>query len=83
MVRERQHDRLALWINAVKKSGIPDLVNFANGIGRDQAAVEAALRLEWSNGQVEGQINRLKMIKRLMYGRSSFELLRSRVLYDL
>ena len=46
----------------------------------DYKAVEAALSLEWSNGQVEGQINRLKLIKRQMYGRASFELLRQRVL---
>jgi transposase len=48
---------------------------------QDQAAVEAALSLEWSNGQVEGQVNRLKFLKRQMYGRASFDLLRARVLH--
>lgn len=54
--------------------------NFALGIEKDKAAVIAALTYEWSNGQVEGQINRLKMCKRQLYGRASFDLLRHYVL---
>jgi transposase len=50
------------------------------GTRRDQAAVAAALQLPWSNGMVEGQIHRLKLLKRQMYGRAGFDLLRLRVL---
>jgi len=47
---------------------------------RDEEAVKAAMESKWSNGQVEGQVNRLKMIKRQMYGRANFDLLRARFL---
>ena len=57
-----------------------ELRGFAEGLKQDEAAVKAELSLEWSNGQVEGQINRLKLLKRQMYGRASFELLRRRFL---
>ena len=60
---------------------MPELKSFAIGIRQDYAAVEAALSLAWSNGQTEGQITRLKYLKRQMYGRASFELLRARVLH--
>lgn len=53
---------------------------FAAGIHRDYEAVKAALTLNWSNGQVEGQVNRLKLLKRETYGRAKFDLLRKRVL---
>ncbi len=54
---------------------------FAASLRRDYGAVQAALTLVWSNGQLEGQVNRLKGIKRAMYGRGKFDLLRQRVLY--
>jgi transposase len=57
-----------------------ELSGFAEGLKQDEAAVKAALSLEWSNGQVEGQINRLKLVKRQMYGRAGFDLLRRRSL---
>ena len=56
------------------------MVRFAYGLQKDISAVTAAVETVWSTGQVEGQINRLKMIKRQMYGRAGFELLRARVL---
>ncbi len=56
------------------------LKQFAKGIKQDLAAVTNALSLPWSNGQTEGQVNRLKLIKRQMYGRANFDLLRKRVL---
>ncbi len=55
---------------------------FAKGIKQDLAAVKAAIGTEWSKGQVEGQFNRLKTIKRLMYGRANFDLLRAKVQYE-
>ena len=80
MVRERQAEALAPWLEAAQQSGLADLGSFASGLRRDFAAVQAALTVEWSNGQTEGQVNRLKLIKRQMYGRANFDLLRLRVL---
>jgi len=80
MVRERQHESLLPWLEDVARSGISVLTGFANGIKQDLAAVTNALSLPWSNGQTEGQVNRLKLIKRQMYGRANFDLLRRRVL---
>ena len=80
MVRERQHESLLPWLEDVAKSKISALTGFANGIKQDLAAVTNALSLPWSNGQTEGQVNRLKLIKRQMYGRANFDLLRKRVL---
>jgi transposase len=80
MVRERQHESLLPWLEDVATSKIDALTGFANGIKQDLAAVTNALSLPWSNGQTEGQVNRLKLIKRQMYGRANFDLLRRRVL---
>jgi transposase len=81
MVHDRKADLLEGWIERMHGAGIPhELAVFADGLLQDHEAVKAALTLEWSNGQVEGQINRLKMIKRQMYGRAGFDLLRQRVL---
>jgi transposase len=65
----------------VKVSAIPELRRFAKGLERDKAAVLAGLTLVPSNGQVEGQVTRIKLIKRMMYGRAGFALLRQRVLH--
>lgn len=80
MVRNRQPQALKPWLQEVKESGISALNRFANGIQRDLLAVKNALSLPWSQGQTEGQVNRLKLIKRTMYGRANFDLLRKRVL---
>ena len=80
MVRERHADQLDGWLEQCLKSGIPDLQTFAEGLKRDYAAMKAALTFPYSNGLVEGHVNRLKYIKRSMYGRGSFELLRQHVL---
>lgn len=80
IVRERHPDALDSWIQRATASGIAALRSFAAGLQRDYAAVRAALSTPLSNGQVEGQINRLKYLKRAGYGRASFELLRLRVL---
>ena len=80
LVRERKYQELSRWIESAKATGIRELRSFAAGLLRDQAAVVAALSLPWSNGQVEGHVHRLKLIKRQMYGRASFDLLRRRVL---
>jgi transposase len=80
MLRERQGERLDAWLEKVEVQGIAELKNFAQGVKRDYDAVKAGLTLEWSNGQTEGQVHRLKLLKRQMYGRGRFDLLRKRVL---
>lgn len=80
MLRERQGERLDGWLQKVETQGRVELKNFAQGVKRDYDAVKAGLTLEWSNGQTEGQVNRLKLLKRQMYGRGRFDLLRKRVL---
>lgn len=75
-------ERAALrsWTTLAQQSEIRSLARFAIGLEKDFSAVVAAVETDWSNGQVEGQINRLKMLKRQMYGRAGFALLRARVL---
>ena len=82
MIRQRQADALDAWLKACGTSPSVELRNCAEWLQRDYAAVQAALTLPWSTGPVEGQINRLKLIKRSGYGRMKLELLRQRVLYD-
>ena len=77
MVREKQADKLDQWLIAAQAT---PLDGFAGGLQRDLAAVRAGLSLPWSTGPVEGQISRLKTIKRTMCGRAGFDLLRHRVL---
>ncbi len=76
----RSEKRFDAWMDAVTKSQIPEFKNFVKVLQKDEAAVRAAVSSEWSNGQTEGQVNRLKMLKRQMYGRANFDLLRARVL---
>ena len=80
MVKQRQARRLDGWLARAQQSSSVELRGFASGIKRDYAAVKAALSLPWSQGQVEGHITRLKFLKRQMYGRAQFDVLRSRVL---
>jgi transposase len=80
VVKERRVDELRGWIIEAQRSGIPEFRSFANGLTSDLLAVRAGLTYEWSQGQVEGQVHRLKMIKRTMYGRGKLDLLRARVL---
>lgn len=81
MVKERQAAALAGWLDEAEHSGLPEFEGFAAGLRRDHEPVIAALSCAWSNGQTEGQINRLKLIKRQMFGRANFDLLRARVLH--
>jgi transposase len=80
MIRSRNASELDPWLAEATTSRVPELRTFAEGIRRDHAAVLAALTHEWSLGQVEGQIHRLKLLKRQSYGRAGFDLLRHRVL---
>ena len=80
MVRLRQGERLDEWLKSVEASAIAELQAFAAGIQRDKATVQAGLTFPYNNGLLEGHLNRLKLIKRSMYGRAHFDLLRLRVL---
>ena len=80
LIRKRSTGTLSEWLTRGEASSDPDLRRFAEGIRRDEAAVQAAVTETWSNGPVEGHVNRLKTIKRQMYGRAGFALLRARVL---
>jgi transposase len=80
MLRKRQVEQLRPWLDAAQASDLRELKRLAEGMERDYAAIEAALRLPYSTGPVEGNINRLKLIKRSGYGRAGFDLLRLRVL---
>ena len=82
MIRQRQAADLDAWLQSCQASPSVELQNFVDVLQRDYAAVKAALTLPWSNGPVEGHINRLKLIKRSGYGRMQLDLLRQRVLYD-
>jgi transposase len=78
--RSKQEEALQNWLVDARRTGLPEIGRFCDGLLRDAAAVTAAVTLPWSNGQVEGQIHRLKLVKRQMYGRAKFTLLRLRVL---
>jgi transposase len=71
-------EQLSGWL--LQAEQIPELKSFVGGIERDRSAAEAALRLQRSQGSVEGNVNRLKTLKRQMYGKAGFALLRQRVL---
>ncbi len=81
LIRRRDVAGLDAWLADATASGIGELKRLAASLRQDYAAVRAALELPWSNGQLEGQINRLKVIKRVGYGRANFDLLRQRVLF--
>jgi len=80
MARERQGEQLDTWIQDAAASGIAELRGFADGLRTDKAAVQAGLTLPWSQGQTEGFVNKVKMLKRQMFGRAKLDLLRQRVL---
>jgi transposase len=81
MVRTLGGEQLENWLRSVRACHIPELHRFAKGIEKDKAAVLVGLTLFHNNGQTEGQVTRIKLIKRMMYGRAGFALLRQRVLH--
>ncbi len=81
IVRERQGAKLSEWLSDAEASEVREVRQFAHKVRQDEAAVRAGCTLRWSNGQTEGQVTKLKAIKRSMYGRAKFDLLRQRALY--
>jgi len=82
MVRERTGEQLDAWLATVQASHLEALQTFVTGVQQDKDAVCAGLTLSWNNGPLEGHVNRLKLIKRSMYGRAEIDLLKLRVLYQ-
>ena len=76
MIKEHDPQAWPAWLQSARHT---PLARFSESLLRDEAAVLAALQLPWSNGQVEGHVHRLKLIKRQVYGRANFDLLRLRV----
>jgi len=83
LLHHREGEKLDDWLTKVTASHIRELQSFVLGVERDKAAVVAGLTLPQNNGLVEGKVNKLKLIKRMMYGRAKFPLLRQRVLHAL
>lgn len=83
VVRERSTAGLRDWLAQAESSGVRELRRFALSLQQDEKAVYAALMYPWSQGQTEGQVTRLKELKRSMYGRANFDLLRLRVLHPV
>jgi transposase len=81
MLRTLQGQQLETWMEMAQQGNIREMQNFVEKLQKDKQAVQAGLSLTWSNGVVEGHVNRLKYLKRTMYGRAKFDLLRQRVLY--
>ena len=81
MMCGRYGERLDDWLTAVEADDLPELHRFTAGLRRDYDAVRAGLTLEHSSGRVEGTVNKIKMLKRQMFGRANFDLLRTRVLH--
>ena len=77
MIRKQAHADLDPWLERARASLV---ASFANGVTKDQAAVSAAITSLWSNGQTEGQITKLKLVKRQMYGRAKLDLLQARLI---
>ncbi|MFO7663447.1 MAG: transposase [Chloroflexota bacterium] len=80
MLRNRSDSEWDSWLETCRQSAVKELRNFAISLKRDEAAVYEAIRQPWSNGGTEGHVNRLKLLKRQMYGRANFDLLRLKVL---
>ena len=80
IIRRQRDENIKEWIENAKDSGIPEIKGFAAKLIQDLDAVIAGVELPWSQGQTEGQVTRLKFIRRQMYGRGDFDLLRKRVL---
>ncbi|WP_167367964.1 transposase [Streptomyces agglomeratus] len=80
MLTERQGERLPDWLDAVRQDDLRRLHTLTAGLERDRDAVIAGLTLPWNSGVVEGHVNRIKILKRQMFGRAGFQLLRKRVL---
>jgi transposase len=83
MMRELRGDRLGEWMTRVQADSLPALHSFVAGIRRDQDAIVNGLTLPWSSGIVEGTVCKIKLLKRIGYGRAGLDLLRQRILHAI
>jgi transposase len=81
VVFAKQADGLEAWMESAKRLDSEEITGFVNGLSRDMAAVKNAIVYDYNNGLAEGSINKIKLYKRIMYGRNSFELLRCKTLW--
>ena len=81
VIFSKKPTKLDEWINVAQKYDIPELQTFINGIKKDITAVKNGIIYSYNNGLAEGSVNKIKVIKRIMYGRNSFELLKAKVLF--
>lgn len=81
MARRQGLLELEDWLTGAEASDVPQLRSFARGIRRDQQAVTAGLSLPYSSAALEGNVSKIKLIKRQMFGRAGFPLLRKRVIH--
>ena len=77
----KKPEKLDIWIESAQKQDIPELQSFVEGISKDLKAVRNGIIYSYNNGLAEGSVNKIKVIKRIMYGRNSFALLKSKVLF--
>ena len=77
----KKPEKLDTWIKSAQKQDIPELQSFVEGILKDSTAIKNGIIFSYNNGLAEGSVNKIKVIKRIMYGRNSFELLKAKVLF--
>ncbi|MGR5864712.1 transposase [Bacillus cereus] len=80
ILAEKQYEKLSEWILKAEKLSIPEVDSFLHGIKRDFESVLHACKYPYSNGLAEGSVNKTKLIKRIMYGRNNFDILRKKIL---
>ena len=80
IIYSKHEEKLNAWLVKLEKFNIPELQTYVNGIRKDIVAVKNGIAMQYNNGLAEGNVNKLKVIKRIMYGRNSFELLKAKVL---
>jgi transposase len=81
VLKSKDPRKLIHWINESRSKNIEEINSFINGIESDIEAVRNSIQLSYNNGLAEGKVNKIKMIKRIMFGRNTFEPLRKKVLY--
>lgn len=81
IIYSKKAERLDEWLEKLEAFDIPEIQTYINGIRKDIKAVKNGITLPYNNGLAEGSVNKIKLIKCIMYGRNSFELLKAKVLF--
>ena len=79
IINSKKEDRLEKWLKRLEQFNISELQTYVNGVRKDLNAVKNGIKYEYNNGLAEGSVNKIKVIKRIMYGRNSFQLLKAKV----